>query len=88
MGTLLDIFDFIVLLLLFVHLSRAVWRGSGSMLLTIFISLAAIIFVIVSYTSYLGLVGVLSLLMQGVLLVVLLAMAALVALSWTSKSVV
>lgn len=89
MDTLLDIVDFVVLLLLIVHITRTVWKeqlqGNGSLLLTICIALASAIFAIVSYTSYMGLVAVSSSLTRVIFLVFLLAMVVVVRLSWTSK---
>ena len=85
MGTLLNVVDFIVVVLLIAHVSRTVWKGSGSMVLTSFISLAAIVFGIVSFTSYMGLVGVSSSSMQVLLLMVLLGLAGLIRAAWASE---
>jgi cytochrome c biogenesis factor len=90
MGTLLGIVDFIVLLLLVVHVPRTVWKeqpqGFGSLLLSIFIALALVVFAIVSFAAFLGLVQASSSLMRGIYLVVLLGMAAVLRLSWMGKS--
>jgi len=91
MGTLLSILDFVVLLLLVLLVPRTVWkelpRGSGSLVLSICVSLVLIVFAIVSFSSYLGLVEVSSSLTRGIFLVILLGMAALLRLSWVSKPV-
>jgi hypothetical protein len=89
MGTLLMILDFIVLLLLVVQLPRTVWKeqpqGVGSLLLSIFIALAVIVFAIVSFGAFLGLVAGSSSLMRGIFLLVLLGIAAVLRLSWGGK---
>ncbi len=89
MGTLLGIVDFIVLLLLVVQVPRTVWKeqphGFGSLLLSIFIALALIVFATVSFAAFLGLVEASSSLMRGIFLVVLLGMAAVLRLSWVGK---
>jgi hypothetical protein len=91
MTTLLDILDFVVLLLLVVIALRAVWnglsRGSGSLILSICTLFFSILFAIVSFTVYMGLVRVSSSLTQGIFLVILLIMAALLRSSWAAKSV-
>jgi len=91
MGTLLGIVDFIVLLLLVVQVPRTVWKEQphdfGSLLLSIFIALALIVFAIVSFAAFLGLVQASSSLMRGIYLLVLLGMAAVLRLSWVGKPV-
>jgi cytochrome c biogenesis factor len=91
METLLGIVDFIVLLLLVVQIPRMVWKEQphdiGSLLLSIFIALALIIFATVSFAAFLGLVQASSSLMRGIYLVVLLGMAAVLRLSWMGKPV-
>jgi hypothetical protein len=91
MGTLLSIADFVVLLLLVVLVLRAMWRelprDSGSLVLSICVSVVLLVFAIVSFSAYIGLVEVSSLLTQGIFLVVLLVMAALIRLSWTAKPI-
>ncbi len=81
MGTLVDILDFAVLLLIVVLIPRAVRKGqskdSGSLTLTVFIAVAVIVFAVVSFSAYLGLVEVSSMLTRGIFFVILLAMAAL-----------
>ena len=89
MGTLLGILDLIVLLVLVVLIIRTVWKeqpqGSGSLLLSIFIALALIVFAIVSFAAYLGLVEVSSSLTRGIFLLILLGLAALLRLAWAGK---
>lgn len=89
MGTLLGIVDFIVLLLLVVQIPRMVWKeqpqGIGSLLLSIFIALAVIIFATVSFAAFLGLVQASSSLMRGIYLVALLVDAGLLRLSCVGK---
>ncbi len=91
MGTLLGVLDFIVLLLVVVHVPRTVWKkqphGSGSLLMSIFIALALIVFAFVSFAAYMGLVGVSSSLTRGIFLVLILGMAVLLRLSWVGKPV-
>ena len=91
MGTLLGILDFIVLLLLVVQVPRTVWKEQpysfGSLLLSIFIALALIVFAMVSSAAFLGLVETSSSLTRGILLVVLLGIAALLRFSWAGKPV-
>jgi hypothetical protein len=89
MGTLLGIVDVLVLLLLVVQVPRTVLKeqpqGFGSLLLSIFIALALIVFATVSFAAFLGLVEGSSSLMRGIYLVVLLGMAAVLWLSWVGK---
>jgi hypothetical protein len=89
MGTLLAILDFIVLLLLLVHIVRTVWmqppQGTGSLVLAIFVALALIVFVYVSLTAYIGLVGESSLSTCVILFVILLIMLAIIRSFWASK---
>ena len=87
MGTLVSIVDFIVLLLFVVYIPRVVRRDSGSLVLSILIALAVVIFAVVSFAANAGLIAATSSLTQGIVLVVLLGMAALVRLSETSKPV-
>jgi hypothetical protein len=60
MGSLLSIVDVVVLLLLVILIPRTVWkelpRGTGSLVLSICVSLVLIIFALVSFASFLGLV--------------------------------
>jgi len=86
MGTLLSIVDFIVLALFVIYITGIVRRDSGSLILSIFIALAVLIFGVVSFTANAGLIAASSLLTQGIVLVVLLGVAAtLIALSAASK---
>jgi len=89
MGTFLAVLDIIVLLLLVFHTTRMVWKeqpqGLGSLLLSIFIALAVIVFASVSLAAFVGLAGVSSLPMQTILLVILLVIAALLRSSCASK---
>jgi hypothetical protein len=91
MSTLLGIVDFIVLLLIVVVILRTVWmkppQGSGSLVLSIFVALALIVFATVSLAAYWGLVQDSSSLTQGIFLVILLVMAVLLRLSWSVKPV-
>jgi hypothetical protein len=91
METLLSIADFVVLLLLVVLVLRTMWRelprDSGSLVLSICVSVVLIDFAIVSFSAYIGLVEVSSSLTQGIFLVVLLVMAAVIRLSWTAKPI-
>jgi hypothetical protein len=89
MGTLLAVLDIIVLLLLVFHTTRTVWKeqpqGVGSLLLSIFIALAVVVFSSVSLAAFVGLAGVSSLPMQAILLVILVVIAALLRSSCASK---
>lgn len=89
MNTLLSILDFVVLLLLVALVPRTVWKehpqGTGSLVLSIFIALAVIVFGIVSFSAYLGLIDVSSSLTHGIFVLVLLGMAGLLHLSWRAK---
>ncbi len=62
MGSLLSIVDVVVLLLLVILIPRTVWkelpRGTGSLVLSICVSLVLIVFALVSFASFLGLVRV------------------------------
>jgi len=91
MGNLLDILDFVVLLLIVVLALRTVWNkqtsGSGSLALSICTLVVAAIFAIVSYSAYMGIVEVSSSMTRGFFLVVLLILAALLRISWSDKSV-
>jgi len=82
MGTLLEIVDFIVLLLLIVKGPRTVRKelsqGTASLVLLVVVALALIVFACVSFASYAGLVGASSSLTRGIFLVVLLILAAIV----------
>lgn len=86
MATLLGAVDFVVLLLLVVLTLRMVWQkqpaGSGSLILSVFVALALIVFATVSFAAYLGLVEVSSSLTRGIFLVILLALAGLLRLPW------
>jgi hypothetical protein len=87
MGTLVSIVDFIVLLLFVVYIPRLVKRESGSLLLSILIALAVVIFAIVSFAANAGLIAATSSLTRGIVLVALLGMAVLVRLSEVGKPV-
>jgi hypothetical protein len=75
MGTFIDVVDAIVLLLLVISLPRIVWRGSGSVLLSICIVLAVIVFALIGCATTIGLIGNEPSLMQVVVLAAFLAMA-------------
>ncbi len=92
MGMFLGIVDFVVLLLLVIHVSLTVWkeqpRDSGSTILTACIVLAALVFATVSLSAYLGLVAVSSPLTRGIFLLVLFGMGILFSLAGMGKRAV
>ena len=92
MATLVNIVDFIVLLMFVVHIPRVVRKalsqGSGQMLLTLCIAVAVIIFALVSFIAEAGLIASVSSLTQGILLLFLVVMAVLVRASWADNSAV
>jgi hypothetical protein len=81
MGTLVSIADFIVLLLFVAYIPRIVKQYSRSLVLSIFIAAAIVIFAVVSFTANAGLIANTSSLMHLIVLLGLLAMAVLVGLS-------
>ena len=89
MNTLLDLLDFIVLVLIVIHLLRRVSAGLGNVpgapILVICVALVAAFFATVSFTVYMGLVDAASSLMRLVLFAFVVALAAIVGISWTSK---
>jgi hypothetical protein len=89
MNTLLSLLDFIVLVLLVIHVLRKVSAGlptgPAAAILKICVALVVVFLATVSLTVYMGLVDEASSLMRVFLLAVVLAMAALVGMSWTSK---
>jgi hypothetical protein len=89
MGTLLGILDFIVLLLIVASALRALRKerpeGSASLVLSLCVALALIVFGTVSITAYLGLVEVVSSLTHVIFLVILLVMAAIISQSWSGE---
>ncbi len=89
MNTLLDLLDFVVLLLIVILLLRRVSAGlanaPGAPILVICVALAAAFFATVSFTVYVGLVDAADSLMRMVLLAFVVLLAAVVGLSWTSK---
>ena len=89
MGIVLIIADLLVLLTIVISVSRAVLYGqpggSGSMLLTVCIVVALLIFATVSFTAASGLAQSSSL-SQGVLLVFLIVTAIVAGVSWAPKS--
>jgi hypothetical protein len=91
MNTLLNLLDFIVLVLIFIHLLRRVSAGlanaPGAPILVICVALVAAFFATVSLTVYMGLVDAADSLMRVVLLAFVVGMAVLVGVSWTSKPV-
>jgi hypothetical protein len=91
MNTLLNLLDFIVLVLIVIHLLRRVSAGlantPGAPILTICVAVAAAFFATVSLTVYMGLVDAADSLMRVVLLAFVVGMAVLVGVSWTSKPV-
>jgi hypothetical protein len=92
MDTVLGILDFLVLLLLVIHVSLTVWKGlsrdAGSRVLTLCVAIVAIVFATVSLSAYLGLVAVSSALTRGVFLLVLIGMGVLFSLSGMGKRAV
>jgi hypothetical protein len=89
MGIVLIIADLLVLLTIVISVSRAVRNGqpngSGSMLLTVCIVVALLIFATVSFTAASGLAQSSSL-NQGVLLAFLIVTAIVARVSWAPKS--
>ena len=90
MNTLLELLDFIVLVLIVIHLVRRVSAGlanaPGAPILVICVGLVAAFFATVSFTVYMGLVDAASSLMRVVLLAFVVVLAVVVGVSWTSKS--
>lgn len=90
MNTLLDLLDFIVLVLIVIHLLRRVSTGlanvPGAPILIVCVALAAAFLATVSFTVYIGLVDVASPLMRIVWLAFVVGMAVIVGVSWTSKA--
>ena len=87
METILNILDVIVLLVVVASLARAVWKpvgGGGSALLASVLTLAFVIFGIVSFSGAEGLAGG-SAYNQRALLIFLVAISAVSYLSWQSK---
>lgn len=91
MNTLLNLLDFIVLVLIVIHLLRRVSAGlanaPGAPILIICVALVAAFFATVSLTVYMGLVDAADSLMRVVLLAFVVGMAVLVGVSSTSKPV-
>ncbi len=89
MGILLIIADLLVLLTIVISVSRAVRNGqaggSGSLLLTVCIVVALLVFATVSFTAASGLAQSSSL-NQGVLLAFLIVTAIVARVSWAPKS--
>ena len=89
MNTLLNLLDFIVLVLIVIHVVRRVSAGlanaPGAPILIICVALAAAFFATVSFTVYMGLVDAADSLMRVVLLAFVAGMAVLVGVSWISK---
>jgi hypothetical protein len=91
MNILLNLLDFIVLVLIVIHLLRRVSAGlanaPGAPILIICVALVAAFFAIVSFTVYMGLVDAADSLMRMELLAFVVGMAVLVRVSWASKPV-
>jgi hypothetical protein len=89
MGIVLIIADLLVLLTIVISVSRAVRNGqaggSGSLLLTVCILVALLVFATVSFTAASGLAQSSSL-NQGVLLAFLIVTAIVARVSWAPKS--
>ena len=89
MGIVLIIADLLVLLTIVLSVSRAVRNGqaggSGSLLLTVCIVVALLVFATVSFTAASGLAQSSSL-NQGVLLAFLIVTAIVARVSWAPKS--
>ncbi len=84
MGIVLIIADLLVLLTIVISVSRAV-RGSGSLLLTVCIVIALLVFATVSFTAASGLAQS-SAFNQGVLLAFLIVTVIVARVSWAPKS--
>jgi len=84
MSILLTIADLLLLLMIVMSVSRAV-RGSGSLLLTVCIVIALLVFATVSFTAASGLAQS-SAFNQGVLLAFLILTAIVARVSWAPKS--
>ncbi len=84
MSIILTIADLLVLLTIVISVSRVV-RGSGSLLLTVCIVIALLVFAAVSFTAASGLAQS-SAFNQGVLLAFLIATAIVARVSWAPKS--
>jgi hypothetical protein len=88
MTTLLSFFDFIVLVVLVVHVTRTVRKeavGSGSLVLSICIALVVVTFAIVSFSAFVGLATQSSTLTRIALFLVLIVISALIGFSWSDK---
>ena len=89
MNTLLNLLDFIVLVLLAIHVLRRVSaglpKGPGATILMIYLALVVAFLATVSLTVYMGLVDGASSLMRAFLLALVVGMAVLVGVSWRSK---
>jgi hypothetical protein len=84
MSILLTIADLLVLLTIVISVSRAV-RGSGSLLLTVCIVIALLVFATVSFTAASGLAQS-SAFNQAVLLAFLIVTAIVARVSWAPES--
>lgn len=84
MGTLLTILDFLVVLSVVISVSRAVWNGGRSRILSGFVVAAMIIFGTVSFTAANGLVSDSSF-NQWTLLIFLVAIAIVARASWAKE---
>lgn len=85
MGIVLSVIDVFVLLAIVISASRWVWKqqshGFGALLLSICVTLAILVFAMVSFTAASGLAAGSSL-SQGVLLIFLVAIAIITRVSW------
>ena len=90
MGIVLIIADVLVLAAVVISASHAVWKGQsqgfGSLLLAICITLAMVIFALVSFSAAFGLAEGSSL-SQGVLLAFLVVTAVVARASWANKTI-
>jgi hypothetical protein len=87
MGTVLSIADLIVLLMIVWAVVRAVWKGSGSLLLSAGIAVILVLFALVSLAAQSGLAQGSSSLTQIGLFAFLVVTAILLRVSWVGKSI-
>ena len=87
MGTVLSIADAVVLLMIVIGVVRAVWKGSGSLLLSVCIAAIMIVFAVVSLAAQSGIAEGSSSLTQITLFAFFIVTAILVRVSWLSKPV-
>lgn len=90
MGIILILADLILLLAVVISGSRAVRnglsRGVGSLLLSVFATLAMLVFALVSFIAAWGLARSASIIAQAVLLLFLVAIAIITRVLWVSRA--